>query len=136
MKIFKFNNTFTKIKISNKKRIKNDNKKRIIRVNKYHIIYIISLVILLSNISFIYGAADPTLVTKVNSALKKIQGYLVKISLPAAGVAIASGVLIRKFSFGSEEKMVMGKKIIINAILGYAIILSIDLILKFVDALI
>lgn len=64
-----------------------------------------------------FGATDPTLVTKVNSALKKIQSYLVKISLPAAGVAIASGVLIRKFSFGNEEKMIMGKKIIINAIL-------------------
>ena len=111
-------------------------KKRIIRVNKYHIIYILTFVIILSNVSLIYGATDPTLVTKINSALKKIQGYLVKISLPAAGVAIATGVLIRKFSFGSEEKMVMGKKIIINAILGYAIILSIDLILKFVDALI
>ena len=51
-------------------------------------------------------------------------------------MAIASGVLIRKFSFGNEEKMVIGKKMIVNAILGYAIILSIDLILKFVDALI
>lgn len=64
-----------------------------------------------------FGATDPTLVTKVNSALKKIQSYLVKIALPAAGVAIASGVLIRKFSFGNEEKMVIGKKIIVNAIL-------------------
>ena len=84
----------------------------------------------------VYGASDPTLVTKINSALKKILGYLEKISLPSAGVAIASGVLIRKFSFGSEEKMAIGKKIIINAILGYAIIISIDMILKFVDTII
>lgn len=86
--------------------------------------------------NLVYGASDPTLVTKINSALKKILGYLEKISLPAAGVAIASGVLIRKFSFGNEEKMIMGKKIIINAILGYAIIISIDIILKFVDSII
>ena len=87
-------------------------------------------------ISSVYGASDPTLVTKINSALKKIQGYLVKFATPAAGVAIASGVLMRKFSFGNEEKMAIGKKIIVNAIIGYAIVLSIDLIIKFVDALV
>ncbi len=100
------------------------------------IVLSIVFLILILNLGMVYGATDPTLVTKVNSAFKKIKGYLVKISLPAAGVAIASGVLIRKFSFGNEEKMVMGKKIIVNAILGYAIIISIDIILKFVDSVI
>ncbi len=84
-----------------------------------------------------YGAVStPSLVTKLNSALNKIQSYLVKIATPAAGVAIAGGVLIRKLSFGNEEKMVLGKKVIVNAILSYGIILSIDLILKFVEAVI
>lgn len=116
-----------------KKLIKSNNKK----ICKIRICMVLFLfIILVLNLSSIYGATDPTLVTKINSALKKIKGYLVKISLPAAGVAIASGVLIRKFSFGSEEKMVLGKKIIVNAILGYAIIISIDIILKFVDAVI
>lgn len=96
-------------------------------------VFLFSCILIFSNI---YSATDPTLVTKINSALKKIQGYLVKFSTPAAGVAIASGVLMRKFSFGNEEKMVMGKKVIINAIVGYAIVLSIDLIIKFVDALV
>ena len=103
---------------------------------KKFVIFSILLSVIILNFSVIYGATDPTLVTKVNSAFKKIKGYLVKISLPAAGVAIASGVLIRKFSFGNEEKMVMGKKIIVNTILGYAIIISIDIILKFVDSVI
>jgi hypothetical protein len=85
----------------------------------------------------VYGAIKtPTLVTRLNSALKKILSYLEKLAVPAAGVAIASGVMIRKFSFGDEEKMVIGKKVIINAILGYAIILMINLILKFVEALV
>ena len=57
-------------------------------------------------------------------------------SIYGAGVAIASGVLMRKLSFGDDEKMIKGKKIIVNAIVGYAIILSIDLIIKFVDGLI
>ncbi len=87
-----------------------------IKLKKFNII-LIAVAIFMISLSCCFGATDPTLVTKVNSALKKIQGYLVKISLPAAGVAIASGVLIRKFSMGNEEKMVIGKKIIINAIL-------------------
>jgi len=88
-------------------------------------------------ISFkVYGATDPTLVTKINSALKKIQGYLVKVAPAAAGVAIAAGVLIRKFSFGDEEKMKIGKKIIINAIIGYTVILLLDTIIKFVEAMV
>ncbi len=86
--------------------------------------------------SSIYGASatTPTLVNKLNSALKKIQSYLVKIAAPTAGVAIATGVLMRKLSFGDEEKMIKGKKIITNAIICYGIIISIDLIIKFVDS--
>ncbi len=88
-------------------------------------------------IANVYGASStPGLVTKFTTVFNKIQGYLVKLAVPIAGVAIASGVLIRKFSFGDEEKLKMGKKMIVNAIVGYAIILSIDLIIKFVDALI
>ena len=59
---------------------------------------------------------------------------MVKIAAPAAGVAIATGVLMRKLSFGDDEKMVKGKKIITNAIICYGIIISIDLIIKFVDS--
>jgi len=101
------------------------------------IITIICFVCILITVSSdIYGAtvSDPTLVTKLNSAFKKIQGYLVKLAVPAAGVAIATGVMIRKLSFGDEEKMATGKKVITNAIVCYGIIISIDLIIKFVDA--
>ena len=79
-------------------------------------------------------ATTPTLVNKLTSALKKIQSYLVKIAAPAAGVAIATGVLMRKLSFGDEEKMVKGKKVIVNAIVCYGVIISIDLIIKFVES--
>lgn len=117
------------IKKINNKHLKKDSLRKFILCGS-----MIFSIILFTN--YVYCAADPTLVTKINSALKKIQGYLVKFATPAAGVAIASGVLMRKFSFGNEEKMNIGKKVIINAIIGYAIVLSIDLIIKFVDALI
>lgn len=103
------------------------------KINK--IITCLSIVCLLSLcIATVYGVGTtPTLVNKLNTALKRIQEYLVKMSTPAAGVAIAAGVFMRKFSFGNEEKMILGKKVIVNAIVCYGIILSIDLILKFID---
>ncbi len=93
-----------------------------------------SLSIMLSTL-YCASAKTPTLVNKLNSALKNIQSYLVKIAAPAAGVAIATGVLMRKLSFGDDEKMVKGKKIIVNAIVCYGIIISIDLIIKFVESI-
>lgn len=106
--------------------------------NKEKIIKIVGLLcITFIMVGSVYGASGtPSLVTKLTNAFTKIESYLVKLSVPIAGVAIASGVLIRKFSFGDEEKLRIGKKMIVNAIVGYAIILSIDLILKFIDALI
>lgn len=85
----------------------------------------------------IYAAPskDPILIRKLNTAFKKIKGWLVKLSLPIAGVAIASGVLVRKFSFGDEQKLMLGKKIIINALVGYALILCIDMILATIEGL-
>lgn len=53
---------------------------------------------LFSNV-FAATSKDPILIRKLNTAFKKIKGWLVKLSLPIAGVAIASGVLVRKFSF-------------------------------------
>jgi len=98
------------------------------------IVIMLGLFIILGN--EVFAATTPTLVTKLNSALKKILEYLEKIAPAAAGVAIASGVMVRKFSFGDEQKLILGKRIIVNAILGYGIILLIDVILKFVDSLV
>lgn len=102
----------------------------------YIFINVISIfTIIFLNYSDILAASDPTLVNKLNTVFKKIQGYLVKLATPVAGVAIAMGVMMRKLSFGDEEKMAKGKKTIMNAIIGYSIIISINLIIKFIDAL-
>ncbi len=108
-------------------------KKKYINDKTYTMIILLLLITILS--SNVFGASDPTLVTKINSAFKKILTYLQKIATPIAGVSIATGVLMRKLSFGDEEKLIKGKKVIVNAIIGYAIIISIDLIIKFIDFL-
>lgn len=106
-----------------------------LRKNK-NLIFCLSLVLLLIIFhNCIYAKTDPTLVNKLNTALKELQSYLVKLSTPAAGVAIATGALIRKFSFGDEEKMRIGKKVIVNAIICYGIILSLNLIIKFIETI-
>lgn len=89
----------------------------------------------LTSVSFA-AWGDPELVTKINSAFESIEGWLLKLATPAAAVAVGSGVFMKKFSFGDEEKIRMGKKIINGSLFSYAFILAIDLILSAVKSLI
>lgn len=85
----------------------------------------------------IYAAlGDPKLISKINSAFETIEGWLLKISTPAAAVAVGTGVFMKKFSFGDEERIRMGKKIIKWSLFSYAFILAIDLILSAIKSLI
>ena len=85
----------------------------------------------------IYAAlGDPKLISKINSAFETIEGWLLKISTPAAAVAVGTGVFMKKFSFGDEERIRMGKKIIKGSLFSYAFILAIDLILSAIKSLI
>ncbi|MCI8617334.1 MAG: hypothetical protein HFJ60_03695 [Clostridia bacterium] len=88
----------------------------------------------LSSISFAWG--DPQIVTKINSAFESIKDWLLKIATPAAAVAVGTGVFMKKFSFGDEEKIRTGKKLINGALFSYAFILAIDLILSAIKSLI
>ena len=81
------------------------------------------------------NAADPKLVTTINSAFEKIEGYIVKISTPAAAVAVGTGVLMKKFSFGDEEKIRTANKLIKGSLFSYGFILCIDLILSLFQTL-
>ncbi|MBR6614252.1 MAG: hypothetical protein IKK84_05750 [Clostridia bacterium] len=105
--------------------------------NKKIICLIVLISIIVVSITNVYAAAStPTLINKLNTALKKILTYLEKLATPAAGVAIATGVMIRKLSFGDEEKLILGKRTIINAIIGYLTIQLIDLIIKFIEEIV
>ena len=92
------------------------------------------LLITISLSCFAWG--DPEIVTKINSAFESIEDWLIKIATPAAAVAVGSGVFMKKFSFGDEEKIRMGKKIIKGSLFSYAFILAIDLILSAIKSLI
>lgn len=81
-------------------------------------------------------AADPKLISKLDSAFSKIEDWLIKLATPAAAVAVGTGVFMKKFSFGDEEKIRIGKKIIRSSLFSYAFILAIDLILSAIKSLV
>ncbi len=92
-------------------------------------------ILFLSTFSTNVFAADPKLVTTLNSAFEKIESYIIKISTPAAAVAVGSGVLMKKFSFGDEEKIRTSNKLIKGSLFSYGFILCIDLVLSLFQTL-
>ena len=59
-----------------------------------------------------FALGEPKLVSKINSAFENIESWILKLSTPAAAVAVGTGVFMRKFSFGDEERIRMGKKLL------------------------
>ena len=96
----------------------------------YTIFVAIVFVNFLGNISF---AADPKLVSTLTSAFSKIESYIVKIATSFAAVAIATGLLMRKFSLGDEKKIYRANCLIKGSITSYVMIVCIDLILSLID---
>ena len=103
----------------------------------YYVIQIIFLVFIFLNCfcTFSFGAY-PKLVNTITSAFKTIESWLLRISTPAAAVAVGSGVFMKKFSFGDEERIRTGKRVICGSLFSYAFILCIDLILSAIQLLI
>lgn len=81
-------------------------------------------------------ASTPKIVSTITGAFENIEDWLIKIATPAAAVAVGTGIFMRKFSFGDEERIRMGKKIIRGSLFSYAFILAIDLILSAIKSLI
>ena len=101
-------------------------------------IFICTILIILF-IYFLSGqvfAATPKLVSKLSDAFEEIRDWIIKISTPAAAVTVCSGALMRKFSFGDEEKIRTGKKLITGSLFSYAFILAADLVISAIQSLI
>lgn len=116
-----------------------ENKGNIIKISKKKFIIKFTIMFLIIFLSFIYivntyatTEKSPLLVNKFKKAFEKIQEYLILIATPAAGVAICTGLLMRKFSFGDEERVRTAKKLIRGTIIAYALIISTKLILNFI----
>lgn len=80
--------------------------------------------------------STPKIVTKLNDAFTKIEEWLLKLATPAAAVAVGTGVFMKKFSFGDEERIRIAKKLIRSSLFSYGFILAIDLILSAIKTLI
>ena len=106
----------------------------IIRMSKKEFIIKFTIAFFVIFFINIYAVTDksPILVNKFKRAFEKIQEYLILIATPAAGVAICTGLLMRKFSFGDEERVRTAKKLIRGTIIAYALIISTKLILNFI----
>lgn len=104
-------------------------------MKKFLFTFILTITFIFSLYTISFGAT-PKLVNKLNSAFQDIENWIIKISTPAAAVAVCTGALMRKFSFGDEEKIRTGKKLIKGSLFSYAFILAIDLILSTIQSLI
>lgn len=102
--------------------------------------FILSILILSCIFLLVLGgntfAATPKLVSKIENAFKDIEGWILKLATPAAAVAVGTGIFMKKFSFGDEERIRTGRKIIRSSLFSYAFILAIDLILAAIKSLI
>ncbi len=97
----------------------------------YYLIYIIFLTIVILNcLSVTSFGAYPKLVNTITNAFDKIKTWFLKIATPAAAVAVGTGVFMKKFSFGDEERLRTVKRLIRGSLFSYAFILCIDLILS------
>ena len=99
-------------------------------------ILLLFFIFLVFSSSITFALGDPKLISTINSAFQDIESWILKIATPAAAVAVGTGVFMKKFSFGDEEKIRTGKKLIKGSLFSYAFILAIDLILSAIQSLV
>lgn len=118
-----------------KGRIKNMRRKKIkFYINNIVILSLIFLIFTLIKNSF--GIGTPKLVSTLEKAFENIESWIIKLATPMAAVAVGSGLFMQKFSFGDEEKIRTGKKLVKTALFSYVFILAIDLVLSAIQSLI
>ena len=76
------------------------------------LLFILFLLIFSSNVSANIFNGNPEIVDKLNSAFEKVESWMLKLATPAAAVAVAVGLFMKKFSFGDEERLRIAKKLI------------------------
>lgn len=112
----------------------------IIKNSTKKIFFVISIMLLSIIFIFCFSntclCATPKIINTMQKAFEQIEGWLMKLATPAAAIAVGTGVFMKKFSFGDEERLRTGKKLIKSSLFSYAFILAIDLILSAIESLI
>lgn len=98
-------------------------------------VMIIMFCVLIMTVSFA-ATTYPTIMNNLKTALNKVQEWLVAIATPAAAIGVITGVLIKKFSFGDTERMLVGRRLIRSCFVSYGMVVGIDLILKAITSLV
>lgn len=80
-------------------------------------------------------AAYPKLISTLVNAFETIENWLTILAAPAAAVSVTTGLFMKKFSFGDEEKIRTGKKLIKTALFSYAFVLLLKLVLTTISNL-
>ncbi len=107
-----------------------------LNIKKMIFIIFFLCIILFFTISTECFAADPTLISTLKGAFEKIESYILKLATPVAAIAVGTGALMKKFSFGDEEKIRTGKNLIKGSLFSYGFILCTDMILSLMNTLI
>lgn len=104
------------------------------KIKKILYIGTIALIIMICPTTFSY-AAYPKLISTLLDAFETIQNWLLVLATPAAAISVATGLFMKKFSFGDDEKIRAGKKLIRTALFSYAFIILLNLILTTISNL-
>ncbi len=106
-------------------------------MKKKFLIIIILVINILSICTVVHAGlfSGDDLTTKISNGLSKIQEWIMKIATPAAAVALGAGLLMKKFSFGDEERIAVGKKLIRSTLFSYAFILLTDPVIDALNTL-
>ena len=97
------------------------------------ILYLFIFILFIFTNSYAWG--EPKLVSTLNNAFEKISDWLIKLATPAAAVAVGTGIFMKKFSFGDEERIRTGKKLIKGSLFSYSFILVLNLVLAAIKSL-
>ena len=103
---------------------------------KKRTVVILLFCVLIMTVSFGATTKYPTIMNNLKTALTTIQSWLVTIATPAAAIGVITGVLIKKFSFGDTERMLVGRRLIRSCFVSYGVVVGIDLILKAITSLV
>lgn len=88
--------------------------------------YAAGIVMLATNVAF---AGD--LFTNADKLLNDIYLKFVGMSTAAAGVGVGTGVFMKKLSFGKQDRIEVGNKVVKDSLIGWATLNALGIILNF-----